>query len=192
MGTKKRKPKVTKTKNGRKIDIGQILLHTRQVFLFGVIDDDMAGDIVRQIIALDKINNNPIVMYINSPGGSCSAGFSIIDAMLGIKSPIVTMIIGKAFSMAGLISIAGKVRTMTENSMWMAHDVTSGDSDYVTKMVARVDGYLKPLQKRIFSFLGEKTKLTNAELEKARTEELFLTPQECIAKGIVDQLVQAR
>lgn len=179
-----------KKKRGRiaKIDVDQILLHKRQVFLFGVIDEKLATATVKKLIALDRIKSAPIALYINSPGGTIAEGFAIIDAIKGCNSPIVTLITGRACSMAGLISVAGQARTMTRNSVWMGHDVTSGNIDYVTKIIDHTD-YLKELQKRVLDFLRKHTKLSEAELTKARNGELWLYPKDCLKKGIVDKII---
>jgi ATP-dependent protease ClpP protease subunit len=108
-----------------------------------------------------------------------------------INSPIVTVIVGKACSMAGLVSLAGKVKLMTENSIWMAHDATAGDHDYVTKMIDRTE-YYKELQKQLFAYLTANTKLSQKELSQARNGELWLNPRQCKEKGIVDQVMIRR
>lgn len=187
MAKKKRK------KNGNKrirtkIDIGQILLRNRQIFLFDSITSETAQRIFQQLIVLDKIKTAPIALYINSPGGYLTAGFSIIDAMKGLKSPIITFITGGACSMAGLISITGSKRVMSKTAVWMAHDVHSYHHDYATKIIDGVE-FLKEEQKKIFDFLGKHTKLTKADLEKARNGELWLNAENCLKKGIVDIIV---
>lgn len=173
-----------------KIDLTQILLKNRQIFLYGHIDDEQSLNIVRELIALDKINNNPIALYINSPGGYTSSGWAIIDTVKGLRTPVVTMIMGKACSMAGLIFLAGKVRIMTEHSIWMAHDMAGGiGGDYTTKVIDRAE-FLKKEQTKIFTFLRTHTKLSESEIQKAIQGELWLSAKECFEKGIVDKLVK--
>ena len=190
---KKTVHKTKKRKKGKKfkikkIDIDQILLQKRQLFLFGIIDEKMANNIVKRMIALDRISHNPIVLYINSPGGKVSAGFSIIDIMLGIKSPVITFITGSACSMAGIISIAGTQRLISKHSIWMAHDMQAGIIDYATKIEDRAEFYKKE-QKKLFDFIIEHTKLSEKEIRRAIIGELWLTPKECKEKGIADFIV---
>ena len=190
----KKKGKVKKKSSKRKkiiqeIKIDQIHLSSRQVFLTGEIDEEQAHEIVTTLTALDIYDTKaPITLWINSPGGSVYDGFAIIDTMLGLNSSVVTIITGKAFSMAGIISIFGDKRAMTKNSMWMAHDVASWNADYVTKMKARFKNTEK-LQSKVFQMLRDKTKLTEKDLEIARHEELWLDSDECLQKGIVDLIV---
>ena len=131
-----------------KQDYEVIVFKKRQLFLFDEIESCLAEEIVEKLWALDHQNHNPITLFINSPGGSVSDGFAIIDTMLGIASPVITVITGEACSMAGLISVAGNKRFITENSYWMGHSMTGGSYDYIAKASARME-YLKTLQNRI-------------------------------------------
>jgi len=186
---KRKKKKVIKKRIKAKIDIEQILLRNRQIFLFDSINSESAKKIVAQLITLDKINHTAIAFYINSPGGSCNDGFAILDAMRGIRSPVVTFITGEACSMAGLISIAGNRRVMSKTAIWMSHDMAGGVwGDYTTKVIDRTE-HLKRYQSQIFGFLREHTKLSEKELNHARHGELWLTAKEALEKGIVDRIV---
>ena len=177
--SKRKRIKKSIFRDRKKIDIEQILLYHRQIFLFGVIDDELANTINKQLIVLDKINHKPIVLRINSGGGSLSAGFSIIDTMNMLITPVITCITGYACSMAGLISIAGTLnnRVMTKYSVWMAHDMYAYNKNYATKMIDYTD-YLKKEQKRLFEFLSQHSKLSQAELTKARNGELWYFAEE--------------
>lgn len=185
-----KKKKAKKKRNSMPdIDVDQILLKNRQLFLHGVIDDKLANSINKELFALDTISHKPIVLRINSGGGSISAGFSIIDTIRTLHSPIITVVTGWACSMAGLISIVGAERVMFEHAIWMAHDLQAGNADYVTKMINYTD-YLKKEQKRIFEFLGKHTKLSSAELTKARNGDLWLFAKEAKQKGVCDIVVK--
>lgn len=171
------------------IKTNQILLENRQLFLFDIVSDTSAKKLITEMMTLNLINNKSITLYINSPGGSVSDGFSVIDTMNKIKSPITTVIMGEACSMAGVISIAGNKRLMTYHSVWMAHDMTSGSWDYVTKMFDRTD-YLKDLQNKLFRFIKEHTKLSKIELQKAKYGELWFASKECLRKGVIDKIIR--
>ncbi len=179
------KKKDKKKKLRKIIDIEQILLRYRQVFLNGVIDGQLANRINRELLALDKISNKPIVLRINSGGGSLASGFAIIDTMKMLHSPVITCVTGYACSMAGIISVAGVQRVMTKHAIWMAHDIFAYEGDYVTKLIDSAE-FLKKLQKRVFEFLGKHTKLSQAELTKARNGELWMFADEAKKKGVCD------
>lgn len=183
------KKKARSYKRLKKIDIDQILLHYRQIFINGKIDEKMAHVIIQKLMALDRINNEPIVVYINSPGGCVDDGFAIIDVIKCLKSPIITVIIGNACSMAGIISIAGDIRMISKHSVWMSHDMAGGIwGDYTTKVIDRAE-FLKKEQRKIFQFIREHTKLSEKEIYQAITGELWLYPVDCLKKGIVDGLI---
>ena len=190
-----KKAKKKKTNNPQlramkyEVDIDQLLLHTRELYLYGEINTKSSFRLIRQLSGLAQLSNDPIALWINSPGGSVTDSFAIIDAIKGIKCPVFTIISGYACSGAGLISIAGDKRVITEYSQWMAHNMKCGGWDDADKFFTRTDDYHKPLQKQIFQFYRDHTNLTEADLEKARYKELWLTPKEAETKKVVDGVV---
>jgi len=182
---KSKKKKIIKLEE---IKPDQIILRSRQILLFGSINEEKSCNIIKQLLTLEQLSKDPIFLWINSGGGNVYDGFSIIDTITGITSPVITIITGKACSMAGLISLAGEKRFMSKNSVWMAHDVFAYNYDYVTKLLAGADNS-KELQRRVFAYLASKTKLTPKDLNKARNEELWLYPEECKEKGIIDLIL---
>lgn len=183
-----KKPKTKKKKGILKIDIDQILLNTRQVFLTGVINEESTDKTIKTLRALSEVSSKPIVMYINSRGGYAQEGLAIIDTMRVLRAPVVTVITGIAASMAGIISITGIERLITKNSVWMAHNAQGGACDYFEKVYDKVD-YMKQLEKQIFNIFREKTKLTERELTKSRHGELWLFAEDSLKKGIVDFVI---
>jgi ATP-dependent Clp protease protease subunit len=180
---KRKEQKITKLPF--EIDIHQLLLHSRQLSLTGPVTEKTIQPLIDQIMTLQIISDAPISLWINSGGGFLTDGFALIDTMRMSRVPIYTIVRGYAASMAGLISVAGHRRFITENSQWMAHDIAAGGYDYGTKLFARIDE-IKLSQKKVFDFLAANTKMTPVDLEKARHEELWLNPQQCLQKGIVD------
>lgn len=198
MSSKKKKKINIKTKKVRKhkskIIQGfnfdhYLALNTRQIFLYETITNKTAERVVQQLLTLDNMNKTPIIMYINSPGGSVDDGFSIIDTMKSISTPVITFINGGAYSMAGLISISGEKRIMTLNSIWMGHEMRGGftGGDYISKSRDRMK-FVDLLWNNITEHLKKYTKLSIKDLSKLQTGELWLTPQECKNKGIVDHI----
>lgn len=179
------KQKVETPKLPYEIDINQLLLHSRQVHLTGEISPKVVQPVIAQIMGLQLVSDEPIVLWINSPGGFLTDGFALIDCIRMSKVPIFTVIRGMAASMAGLISLAGHQRYITENSTFMAHDIHAGVWDYGDKLKARAENIEKN-QNHVFSFLRNNSKLSEQDLEKARHEELWLDPQQCLEKGVVD------
>ena len=187
-GEKPETPRPVESNNQEvpKYNIQDILYDSRQIMLYNVIDNDLAYKINRQLLALAEIDpKKPIAIWINSPGGYLVDGWSIIDTMRGIPCPIYTFICGHACSMAGVISIAGDKRVMTRNSVWMAHEMTTGGHDYAKKLWDRID-FHKTEEKKLKKFIIDNTKLTKEEVDKAWIGELWLNPNQCKRKGIVD------
>ena len=188
--SKRKKKSRRSIKKPKKIDVDQILLAERQLFLFDVIKQESTRNLIKNMIALDKQATAPIALYINSPGGNVDCGFAIIDSINGIESPVFTIIVGEACSMAGLISIAGRKRFMTKHSVWMAHDMAGGiHGDYTTKIKDRAK-FLEREQEKLQRFLAQNTKLTAKEITKAQHGELWLAPDECLKKGIIDEVIK--
>lgn len=169
------------------IDVNQLLLHSRQLHLTGHVSEKVTQPLIDQIMTLQLISDEPIILWINSPGGYCTDGFALVDTIRMSKVPIYTIVRGQACSMAAVISVSGHYRYITENSWWMAHDVFGGGLDYAEKIKERIN-YTLELQKQVFEFWTQHTKLTKEELDKARFQELWLNPEQCLAKGIVDKV----
>lgn len=177
------------------IDTEQILLHSRNVLLHGEVSAQSSKEICEKLLVLDYVEKNPIGLWVNCTGGSIGCGFSIIDTIMGLKSPVYTFICGYSSSMGSLIALAGDRRMMTENSIWMFHDLTAfinNGEEYGDKLIARCEDYYKLLQLRIEKYLKKRTRLTERDLHKARTKELWLFPEECKRKGIVDVVAKRR
>lgn len=169
-------------------DIEQTLLKNRQLMLFGSIDEENSEDIIEKLFALDTLNKNPITIYINSPGGECDSGISIINTIKTINSPVNTVILGEACSMASSISIQGDKRFCYENSVFMVHDMSVDLSDYSLKAKDRAkfnEKYYNLLEKQ----LKENTSLSDEDLELARSGELWLFSDEMLEKGVVDEVI---
>lgn len=180
----------TKRKSRKKLDINQILLKKRQLFLFDKIDELSSKYLIQKLIALDSLNNKPITLFVNSPGGSVSDGFSIIDTMKRIKSQVITVIIGRACSMGAIVAIAGSERQMNEHSTLLFHEMAGGIwGDYTSKVLDRA-GFLKKQQKKLTDFIEKHTKFTKRELQKAEKGELWLYPEEALKKGVIDKIIK--
>ena len=170
-------------------DAKEVLHLHRQLFLYGCITDNLANFIKQNLIAFDIVSDQPITMWITSPGGSCSAGLSIIEVMQKIKSPIITIISGEVASMASYISVCGDVRWGFEgSSIWMQHPLASGQQDYLPFIKDRT-AFLAKYNQIMIKLLQENTKLTEDDYKKIEGGELWVFPDELISKGIVDKLL---
>lgn len=168
----------------------EVLQTHRQLFLYGPIDDKSAHFIKTNLIAFDIVNSKqPISLWITSPGGSVSSGFSIIEVIKNIKAPVITIISGDACSMGAAISICGDVRwAFKDTSFWMAHPMAGGSDDYIEFIKDRT-AYMENLNNVLLKILKDNTKLDYNDFEKLKHGELWLRDQDLITKGIVDKLL---
>lgn len=184
----KRKPshKTRLVKN--EFDIDLTLLGNRQLFLYDVVHEESSLKLIKSLYALDTVNNKPIMLYLNTPGGSCSDGLAIIDAIKTIESPVVTVITNEVCSMGGHISVVGNKRICYPNSVFMAHDMATYMEDYSGKIRDRAR-FLEKYYKILEENLRNHTNLSEKELKQARNGELWLFADEMLAKGIVDEIL---
>lgn len=107
------------------MDVFSKLIQERIIFIDSVITANLANEIIAQLLILDADSNKPINIYINSPGGSVSNGLAIYDVAMNIKSPIRTICVGMAASMAAILMLMGKERCALKHSKIMMHEVSS-------------------------------------------------------------------
>jgi ATP-dependent Clp protease protease subunit len=166
----------------------KILNKNRYILLYDEIGNISADVIVSKLRAMDLLNRKPITIEINSPGGSVPDGMSIINAIESIKSPVITIITGQVCSMAALISIAADKRLIYSNSYWMQHSTSDIVGDYIQYIKDRTT-FLCEFEHRTEKMLKLKTKLNSNDLLKIRTGELWLSAEQCLTKGVVDEII---
>lgn len=184
----KMKKKRKKVKTKTTFDVKRILLRNRNIFLTGVINADSVHKTMEQLIALDLNNEDWITLYINSPGGSVAQTFALIDTIKGLRSKVRTFIIGNSLSAATLLGLFGNERIMTANATWMGHEMTIYSCDYLSKTKCTYKHFEK-FEDMILNIYKTRTKLNDKDLETIKNGELWLTADECLAKGIVDKVV---
>ena len=178
----------------RAFDIYSRLLQERVVFLVGEVNDQTANLVVAQLLFLESEDpNKDISLYINSPGGSVTAGMSIFDTMNFIKPDVSTMVLGMAASMGAFLLAAGAKgkRYALPNSKVMIHQVLGGARGQATDIEIHARDILrtKDQMNRILSAT------TGQPLEKIKADterDYFLEAQEAQAYGLVDQVVSRR
>lgn len=166
----------------------QILFHNRWVGLCCEINEYTARDINASLLAMDILSQKPIIIKINSDGGSCWDGLSIIDTIATLSSPTVSFICGCAASIAAIISVGATTRMMTRNSVWMIHPMRVGVLDTLSTARDR-EKLWSTYEKIMEDILKTRTKLSPEEIIKAKTGEIWLTAQECLNKGVVDRII---
>lgn len=185
---------IEKTNFGeRAYDIYSRLLKDRIVFLGGVIDDAVANTVIAQLLFLDSLGENKDVQfYINSPGGSVSAGLAIFDTMQYLKSDVSTICVGMAASMGAFLVAAGKKgkRFALPNSEIMIHQPMGEAGGRATDIEISARHILK-LKERINKILATRTGKPYAQIEKdTERGDFFMSAEEAEDYGIIDKIIQ--
>ena len=186
---------VEQTAHGeRSYDIYSRLLKDRVVFLGSAIDDQVANAVVAQLLFLETDNPDAdINLYINSPGGSVTAGMAIFDTMNYIKCPVRTVCVGMAASMGAFLLMAGEKgkRLALPNSEVMIHQPSGGASGQSTDVTIHAEWLLRTKNK----MNGLMAQMTGQPLEKIAQDverDHFMSAQEALEYGIIDEIYQPR
>ena len=183
---------IEQTANGeRAFDIYSRLLKERIIFLGTGIDDYVSSLIIAQLLFLEADDSKKdIYMYVNSPGGVITSGMGIIDTMNYIKPDIATICVGQAASMAAVILSAGTKgkRSALKNSRIMIHQPLGGVQGQATDIEIHTKEILF-LKERINSILSNNTGKTVKTIEKDTNRDNFMSSEEAIKYGIIDQIV---
>lgn len=175
----------------RAYDIYSRLLRERIIFLGGHIDDAVANTVIAQLLFLQSEDpKKDISLYINSPGGSVTAGLAIIDTMNHVKPNISTVCVGMAASMGSHILAAGTKgkRFALPNSEIMVHQPLGGVEGQTSDITIRAEWYLK-LKKRLSKMMSEATGQPLARIEKDEDRDFFMSAEEAKKYGLIDKIL---
>ena len=178
----------------RAYDIYSRLLRERLIFLVGPVNDQTAAVVVAQLLFLESENpDKDIHFYINSPGGSVSAGMSIFDTMQFVKPDVSTMCIGMAASMGAFLMAAGAKgkRFALPNSRIMIHQPSGGAQGQATDIEIQAREILK-LRESLNVILAERTGQTLEKIRLDSERDFFMSANEAKDYGLVDQVIAKR
>jgi ATP-dependent Clp protease protease subunit len=184
------------SKGERSYDIYSRLLRDRVILLEGEVHDQMANLIVAQLLYLESENpEKDISVYINSPGGSVTAGMAIYDAMQFIQPDVTTIVMGQACSMGSLLAQAGAAgkRMMLPNARHMIHQPSGGARGQATDMEIQVREILEMKKNLTGIYVKHNSKgKTYDELAKDMERDFFMSAQQALDYGLVDQVLGKR
>ncbi|NLE20440.1 MAG: ATP-dependent Clp protease proteolytic subunit [Clostridiales bacterium] len=178
----------------RSYDIYSRLLKDRIVFLSGPVTDGLANTVVAQLLFLDMDNPNAdINLYINSPGGSVTAGMAIYDTMQYVKAPVRTVCIGMAASMGAFLLMAGEKgkRMALPNSEVMIHQPSGGAEGPATDVTIRAEWLLKT-KKKMTRMMAEMTGQPEDKIAADVERDYFMSAGEAKKYGIIDEIYEPR
>lgn len=182
------------SKGERSYDIYSRLMKDRIIMLSGVVEENMANIITAQLLFLESQSpDTDITLYINSPGGSVTAGMSIYDTMNFVKCDISTVVMGQACSMGSLLASAGTKgkRFILPNSRHMIHQPLGGASGQATDVEIQAKELLR--WKKVLTEIYVKTTGKDyATLESDMERDNFMTADEAVAYGLADKIVDKR
>jgi ATP-dependent Clp protease protease subunit len=180
----------------RSYDIYSRLLRDRVILLEGEVHDQMANLIVAQLLYLESENpEKDISLYINSPGGSVTAGMAIYDAMQFIQPDVTTIVMGQACSMGSLLAQAGAKgkRMILPNARHMIHQPSGGARGQATDMEIQVREILEMKKNLTNIYVKHNSKgKTFEELAKDMERDFFMSAQQALDYGLVDSVLEKR
>ena len=184
----------TSGRGERAYDIYSRLLRERIIFLVGPVNDQSASVVVAQLLFLESENpDKDIHFYINSPGGSVSAGLSIFDTMQFIKPDVSTMCTGMAASMGSFLLMAGAKgkRFALPNSRVMIHQPSGGAQGQATDIEIHAREIIKT-REQLNKIYAERTGQTIEKIRADMERDFFMDPEESKAYGLIDQVLTHR
>jgi ATP-dependent Clp protease, protease subunit len=186
---------VEQTSRGeRAYDIYSRLLKERIIFVCGEVEDQMANLVVAQLLFLEAENpDKEIYMYINSPGGSVTAGFAIYDTMQYIKPKVATLCLGQACSMGSVFLTAGAkgMRYALPSSRVMIHQPLGGFQGQATDIEIRAREMLK-IRSMLYDLYVRHTGQDLKKVELALERDNFMSPEEALKFGLIDEVITDR
>lgn len=176
----------------RAYDIYSRLLKERIIFLSGPVEDNMANLIVAQLLYLESIDQNKdIQLYINSPGGSVTAGLAIYDTMEHIKPDVSTIVVGMAASMGAFLLAGGAKdkRFALPNSKVMIHQVMGGATGQATDIKIQAEEILR-IKDKLNTILADKTGQPKKKIEEDTERDNYMSADEAKKYGLVDDVIK--
>lgn len=178
----------------RAYDIYSRLLKERIIFIGGVITDDVANSVVAQLLFLNHEDaKKDIQIYINSPGGSVTAGLAIYDTMQHIKADVSTICVGVAASMGAVLLASGKKgkRFALPNSEIMLHQVMGGAEGQATDIEITARHILK-MKDKLNHILVKHTGQNISRIEKDTDRDFYLSAEEAKQYGVIDDIIKSK
>lgn len=178
----------------RSFDIYSRLLNERIIFLGEAVDDNVANSVVAQLLHLESADpEKDISLYINSPGGSVSAGLGILDTMNFIKCDVSTICLGQCASMGAVLLSAGTKgkRLALPNSMLLIHQPSGGAQGQQTE-IAIVADFMHKTRHRLNKILAENTGQSIERIQEDTERDNYMTAEQALEYGLIDRIATSR
>lgn len=167
--------------------------HRNRTFsMVGEIDDDTINDLVEKVNAWARMSKDPIVVRLNSPGGSVYAGLALYDQLKAVdehKAPVYTVALGMTASMAGIIFQSGRRRIISPSASFLIHEVQIHGLSGNRSELEDVTKQIQKLNERLYGILSSRSKLSVEEIDKnARRKDWEIDAKEALALGFADEI----
>ena len=184
-------PGVRNKDDNSTIDLPSRLLEDRVILLTTAIDDNVASSIIAQLLYLDSVNHNTIKIYINSPGGQVTSGLAIFDVINNIKSPVATICMGMAASMASVLLAAGTPgkRFALPYSRVMIHQPLGGAQGQASEIEIHAREILR-IREEMNGVLAKHTGQSIEKIAHDTDRDYFLTSREAMEYGLFDKVLE--
>ena len=181
------------TKTTEKQDSNETLLKTKSILISGEIDKKMAEKVVSQLLLLEAENDDPIKVFIDSPGGDVDSAFAIFDMIRFVKPKVIMIAMGLAASAGALILLAGdkENRLGFPNSHYLIHQPLSGVRGVATEIEIHAKEIEKTRQK-INALIAQETGKSLAQVEKDTDRDYWLSAEEALEYGLISKIISSR
>jgi ATP-dependent Clp protease protease subunit len=173
-----------KSNNKEKMSMQEMLIENRTIFLTSAITSDLLSSMMATLFYLDAVSDEPIHMYISSPGGQVDAGLGIIDVMNEIRSPVYTYAIGTVASMASIIFLYGDQRVMLPNAEIMIHQPLGGVQGQASDIVITANRILETKNK-LTHMVCDRTGLTEKRVSNMMDRDTWLNLEKARLYGFL-------
>lgn len=173
----------------RQTDIYSAMLEERAIFINGVIDDDTSSAVTAELLFLEaSAPDSPISLYINSPGGSVTAGLAIYDTMRHVRCKVHTLCVGQACSMAAVLLSAGDERSILPSSRVMIHQPSGGAEGRQSDIMVAAKEITR-IREKLSRIIALHTGQTLEKVEEDMEKDNYMEAEEALAYGIVDEII---
>lgn len=170
------------------MDLPTKFYEERSIFLTGMVNDEMAESIVQQLLYLDKLNNDTITLYINTPGGYCHSGLAILDAIELIDSPVHAIVMGEACSMGATILCRCDYRSALAGAVIMFHQISGGAYGNYQDMKVAIE-HAETTNNLLLHKIAEGCGKTVKQVQKDMSRDFYLTPKGAKEYGAIDNVI---
>lgn len=169
-------------------------LSSREIFLTAQIDPETSGELIKQLMYLERQDNNKeITIYISSPGGEVISGLAVFDIITMMKTPVRTVCIGTAASMGAILFLAGQEREMLPHAQLMIHDPSYCHNDIGGRKPHEIQHELDKLnevRKSLAGIISDKTGKSLKEIYKLTANDTFFSAQEAVEYGLATKILK--